>query len=183
MTTTAIAGGFAVCQTRLGAKVHDPKDPGADLGPMFSQVLGTMLRLTERHAERWLDVGARTTCPSTASSAIIDPPPLEVDTRRLLQEFANGRLTVGEQWAARWIAGDAAAVVCELAADAERAVEEAARADTPSTARARCRSASRTRPGRASCTTSAWPRARACCRSIGWWRRSSRSTSVASRAS
>ena len=39
MTTNAIAGGFAVCQTRLGAKVHDPKDPGADLGPMFSQVV------------------------------------------------------------------------------------------------------------------------------------------------
>ena len=39
MTTTAIAGGFAVCQTRLGAKVHDPKDPGGDLGPMFSEVV------------------------------------------------------------------------------------------------------------------------------------------------
>ena len=39
MTTSALAGGFAVCQTRLGAKVHDPKDPGADLGPMFRQVV------------------------------------------------------------------------------------------------------------------------------------------------
>ena len=39
MTTTAIAGGFAVCQTRLGAKIHDPKDPGGDLGPMFSEVV------------------------------------------------------------------------------------------------------------------------------------------------
>src|SRR3712207_5549401 len=56
MTTSAITGGFAVAQTRLGAKVHDPKDPGADLGPMFSQVVGTILRLTERHAEHWLDV-------------------------------------------------------------------------------------------------------------------------------
>ena len=54
MTTTAVAGGFAVCQARLGAKIHDPKDPGADLGPMFSQVVGTALRLTERHADRWL---------------------------------------------------------------------------------------------------------------------------------
>ena len=39
MTTSAITGGFAVCQARLGAKVHDPKDPGADLGPMFRQVV------------------------------------------------------------------------------------------------------------------------------------------------
>ena len=68
MTTKAVTGGFAVCQTRLGAKVHDPKDPGADLGPMFSQVVGTILRLTERHADRWLEVAARTTSPTTASS-------------------------------------------------------------------------------------------------------------------
>ena len=40
MTTSAVAGGFAVCQTRLGAKIHDPKDPGSDLGPMFRQVVG-----------------------------------------------------------------------------------------------------------------------------------------------
>ena len=51
MTTTAITGGFAVCQTRLGAKVHDPKDPGSDLGPMFSQVVGTILRLAAAHAD------------------------------------------------------------------------------------------------------------------------------------
>ena len=31
MTVKAITGGFAVSQTRLGAKIHDPKDPGADL--------------------------------------------------------------------------------------------------------------------------------------------------------
>ena len=47
MTTSALTGGFAVCQTRLGAKIHDPKDPGADLGPMFRQVVGTILRLAE----------------------------------------------------------------------------------------------------------------------------------------
>ena len=40
MTTSAVTAGFAVCQTRLGAKIHDPKDPGSDLGPMFRQVVG-----------------------------------------------------------------------------------------------------------------------------------------------
>ena len=54
MTTSALTGGFAVCQTRLGAKVHDPKDPGADLGPMFRQVVGTILRLAGQHADHWL---------------------------------------------------------------------------------------------------------------------------------
>jgi hypothetical protein len=77
MTTSAISGGFAVCQTRLGAKVHDPKDPGADLGPMFSQVVSTILRLTERHAERWLEVQSSHDIPVYGFERIIDPPPLD----------------------------------------------------------------------------------------------------------
>ena len=70
MTTKAITGGFAVSQTRLGAKIHDPKDPGADLGPMFSQVVSTMLRLTVAARRRlaWR-TRARTRCRPTASSA------------------------------------------------------------------------------------------------------------------
>src|SRR3954464_6599004 len=56
MTTSALTGGFAVCQARRGAKVHDPKDPGADLGPMFRQVVGTILRLAASHPENWLSI-------------------------------------------------------------------------------------------------------------------------------
>src|SRR6266496_4742498 len=56
MTTSALTGGFAVCQARLGAKVHDPKDPGADLGPMFRQVVGTILRLAVQHSSAWLSI-------------------------------------------------------------------------------------------------------------------------------
>ena len=51
MTTSALTAGFAVCQTRLGAKIHDPKDPGSDLGPMFRQVVGTILRLANRYPD------------------------------------------------------------------------------------------------------------------------------------
>ncbi len=70
MTTTAIAGGFAVCQTRLGAKVHDPKDPGADLGPMFSQVV-SHVPAPDRPStpSGGCRCRGRTTCPPTASSA------------------------------------------------------------------------------------------------------------------
>jgi glucosylglycerate synthase len=98
MTTTAIAGGFAVCQTRLGAKVHDPKDPGADLGPMFSQVVTTLLRLTARHAERWLPVRGSHDVPAYGFERVIDPPPLSVDVRRLLDEFGRGRHAMAEAW-------------------------------------------------------------------------------------
>ncbi len=98
MTTSALAGGFAVCQTRLGAKVHDPKDPGADLGPMFRQVVGTILRLAVRYAERWLPIHGSHDVPAYGFERIIDPPPLEVNTLRLLSEFHQGSLTMGDRW-------------------------------------------------------------------------------------
>jgi len=130
MTTTAVAGGFAVCQARLGAKVHDPKDPGADLGPMFSQVLGTILSLTERHADRWLKVRGSHDVPAYGFERVMEPPPLDVDMLRLLEEFHRGRLAQGEQWDLM-LAPESAALVCELAADAGVAADNAARADAP----------------------------------------------------
>ncbi|MDQ3870935.1 MAG: glycosyl transferase family 2 [Chloroflexota bacterium] len=130
MTTSAIAGGFAVCQTRLGAKVHDPKDPGADLGPMFSQVLGTILRLTEKHAARWLEVQGSHDVPAYGFERMVDPPPLAVDTRRLLEEFAKGQLTVGERWDATF-SPENRTVLSRLVEDASRAVDAATRADKP----------------------------------------------------
>ena len=44
MTTTALADGFRVCQAFLGAKIHDAKDPGADLAAMLVQVVSVGLR-------------------------------------------------------------------------------------------------------------------------------------------
>jgi hypothetical protein len=110
MTTKAITGGFAVCQTRLGAKVHDPKDPGADLGPMFSQVVSTLLRLTEVHADRWLQVATSHDIPAYGFERVADPPPLEVNTRRLLDEFARGRKQFAGTWAAALTADTLAGV-------------------------------------------------------------------------
>ncbi|HEY7600606.1 MAG TPA: hypothetical protein VH741_11820, partial [Candidatus Limnocylindrales bacterium] len=130
MTTKAIAGGFAVCQTRLGAKVHDPKDPGSDLGPMFSQVVSTILRLTDRHAERWLEVRGSHDVPAYGFERVLDPPPLAINIQRLLEEFAKGRLNVGEEWSVA-LSPENAALITRLAEEAGEAVEKATRADVP----------------------------------------------------
>jgi glucosylglycerate synthase len=98
MTTSALTGGFAVCQTRLGAKIHDPKDPGSDLGPMFRQVVGTILRLAVRHADQWLTIRGSHDIPAYGFERIIEPPPLEVNTLRLLTEFHQGSLTLDDRW-------------------------------------------------------------------------------------
>jgi glucosylglycerate synthase len=98
MTTSALTGGFAVCQARLGAKVHDPKDPGADLGPMFRQVVSTILRLAASNADSWLGVRGSHDVPAYGFERIIEPPPLDVNTIRLLAEFHGGSLTAADTW-------------------------------------------------------------------------------------
>src|SRR6187399_1192599 len=124
MTTSALAGGFAVCQTRLGAKIHDPKDPGSDLGPMFRQVVGTILRLAVEHSDAWLPIRGSHPVPAYGFERIIDPPPLEVNTLRLLSEFHAGSLTLADTWRGM-LAPATFATVMELAAEAGR-LEDAA---------------------------------------------------------
>ena len=57
---------------------------------MFSQVVGTLLRLTDRHAQSWLHVQASHDIPVYGFERYGDPPPLEVNVARLLDEFARG---------------------------------------------------------------------------------------------
>lgn len=53
MITTAITEGFRICQASMGVKLHDPKDPTAELGPMFRQVVGTLFALMGEHEVKW----------------------------------------------------------------------------------------------------------------------------------
>src|SRR5690242_5833468 len=126
MTTSALTGGYAVCQARLGAKVHDPKDPGADLGPMFRQVVGTILRLAATHPENWLGIRGSHDVPAYGFERIIDPPPLEVNAIRLLSELHAGSLSLADTWR-RMFAPENVETVLELAAEAGKAADKATR--------------------------------------------------------
>ncbi len=126
MTTHALTGGFAVCQTRLGAKVHDPKDPGADLGPMFRQVVSTILRLAVANESHWAAIHGSHDVPAYGFERIIDPPPLEVNTLRLLSEFHHGSLVSTPTWR-EMLAPATLDTVVELAREAGR-LADAARA-------------------------------------------------------
>ena len=53
MTTLAVAEGYKVCQSYLGAKIHDAKDPGGDLGPMFTQVVSSVYGLMGEYQHLW----------------------------------------------------------------------------------------------------------------------------------
>ena len=126
MTTSALTGGYAICQTRLGAKIHDPKDPGSDLGPMFRQVVGTILRLAVEHSDTWLPIRGSHPVPAYGFERIIDPPPLEVNTLRLLSEFHAGSLTLADMWRSM-LSPESLEAVLELAEEAGR-LGDAARA-------------------------------------------------------
>jgi hypothetical protein len=130
MTTSAITGGFAVSQTRLGAKIHDPKDPGSDLGPMFSQVVGTLLRLTVQYADSWLSVTGSHAVPTYGFERYADPPPLDVDVLRLLESFARGRVSNADTWA-QLVAPSRLLALESLADEAAAALDETTRSDTP----------------------------------------------------
>jgi hypothetical protein len=98
MTTSALVQGRRVCQTFLGAKVHDPKEPGADLGPMFRQVVGTLFRLAERHHAAWdrVETVARPPTFGFLSEAMAEPVNVSIDILR--QAFEEGRARWGETW-------------------------------------------------------------------------------------
>ena len=125
MTTTAVTGGFAVCQSRLGAKIHDPKDPGSDLGPMFRQVVGTLLTLAKDNASRWLEISGSHDVPAYGFERYADPAPLEVNTLRLLSQFHAGSLTVADTWGRMLRPGNLKSVL-QLAEEAGAMAEAAA---------------------------------------------------------
>jgi hypothetical protein len=90
MTTTAICGGFALCQAFLGAKLHDPKDPGADLAGMLVQVLGTVFTLMETHEDTWQRVKGSEPVPVVGFQYGVGLDPVRVDTGRMIDHFRRG---------------------------------------------------------------------------------------------
>ena len=98
MTTSAIVGGFRICQARLGAKLHGHKDPSSDLGPMFRQVVGTTFQLMEQYQEHWLKVRGSSEVPVLGSFAGQTAEPFEIDKAGLIEYFKVGTQNFGSLW-------------------------------------------------------------------------------------
>jgi glycosyltransferase involved in cell wall biosynthesis len=99
MTHSAINEGFAVCQARLGAKIHDAKDPAGDLGPMFRQVVGTLFKLAGAYEDRWLRVKGSHPIPEYGFERVVAPEEITVNHGKLIDNFEQARLTQHEAWA------------------------------------------------------------------------------------
>jgi len=98
MTTTALARGVRVAQAFLGAKIHDPKDPGADLGPMFTQVVGTLLTLVKKNVDVWRPVTGSRDVPVIGEIAPVEPEAVNASVRVLVEKFRAGAGEQDQAW-------------------------------------------------------------------------------------
>jgi hypothetical protein len=91
MTTSAINQGFRIAQTYLGAKIHDAKDPGTDLGGMFREVISTLFYLMGRYRHNWVKIThSRDVEMFREIENGLEPEPVSVNFEKLLSEFIDG---------------------------------------------------------------------------------------------
>ncbi len=93
MTTLAMNQGIPICQAFMGRpKVHKPKDPAADLGPMFKQVIGTIFDCMNVYAENW--VNTKWSKPTSIFGFGLGedekPPAVNVTKSKLYDKFRQG---------------------------------------------------------------------------------------------
>ncbi len=91
MTTVALNEAGRIGQAGLGVKIHDAKDPGADLELMFRQVVSTLLFMMGDYEPHWIHVQGSQDVPLFPGLPPQNSvPPLTVNENRLLHEFSEG---------------------------------------------------------------------------------------------
>ena len=98
MTTTAIADGFRICQAFLGAKIHDPKDPGADLSAMLYQVVGSTFDLMETYESIWKETRGSQSVPTFGFQYAVGLEPVAVNLDRMINKFGLGVRELIDIW-------------------------------------------------------------------------------------
>jgi glycosyltransferase involved in cell wall biosynthesis len=98
MTTTAIADGYKVCQAFLGAKIHDAKDPGADLAGMLVQVVSSVFELMYAYRARWAAVEGAEAVPLFGFPHGVGLEPVNVNVERMKGIFRQGARDLREIW-------------------------------------------------------------------------------------
>ena len=98
MTSIAVAEGFRVCQSFLGAKLHDAKDPGADLSAMLHQVLGSVFALMQEYEDDWRAHTGSEEVDLFGFRYDVGLDPIAVNVERMVEAFRRGREDLKEIW-------------------------------------------------------------------------------------
>lgn len=119
MTTIALAEGFRVCQSFLGAKLHAAKEPGADLSDMLQQVVGSVFALMQEYEPVWRNRAGSEPVDLFGFPFAVGLDPIRVNTDRMLQAFCHGCQDLEEVWSAA-LQPDTYQAVRQLAGEAAR---------------------------------------------------------------
>ncbi len=101
MTTIAITQRVRICQSFMGRpKIHRTKDPGAQLGPMFRQVVGTIFFMMSYFESSWIKIKySRPTAIFGFGLGDVEMPPrVDVNTENLWNRFHAGFSDYKDIW-------------------------------------------------------------------------------------
>lgn len=90
MATTAIAEGYKVCQSFLGARVQDSSDSSVDLSSMLRHVVGTVFDLMQTYESVWFSVRGSEPCPVFGFRFDVGLDPVKVNVERMVAAFKQG---------------------------------------------------------------------------------------------
>jgi hypothetical protein len=89
LTLEAITGGYRVCQSFLGEKLHVERH-ASDLVPALRQTVGSLFSALEAHFPVWSTVAGSQPVPTMGSEQEVLLEPMRVNRKRLREMFANG---------------------------------------------------------------------------------------------
>ncbi len=98
LTTTAMVQKAKIAQANLGVKIHDVKDPAEALGPMFRQVVSTLLLLMEEYEDDWKRVKGSEPVMTVGPDLKVEPQPFDINIKKLIDDFKVGYSNWHEIW-------------------------------------------------------------------------------------
>jgi len=90
MTTTALANGFKVCQSFLGANVRDAKFVKTDLSSILYQVAGTTFNLMDTYFDAWSAVSGSEEILTVGAQHAVGMEPVFINLDRMIDKFKFG---------------------------------------------------------------------------------------------
>jgi hypothetical protein len=99
LTTTAVSGGFKVCEALVGPRRRGSRDEAQDLSGTIAQIVGGLFNELERRAAVWHRVRGSAAVPAfgTAAAGPLEAP--AVNPSSLLDSFRLGHRELSGVWA------------------------------------------------------------------------------------
>ncbi|HID87738.1 MAG TPA: glycosyltransferase [Anaerolineae bacterium] len=100
MTTLAINEGWRICQTTLGTKTHDFKDPTIGFEPKFLHVVGTLFRTLSIYRRQWPKIRGSKPVPLRGGLEPVEPEPIPAMREALREACLKGIRRFRQGWKA-----------------------------------------------------------------------------------